>query len=95
MSRNKFEQLISDNLGNFDEDKTSEIDQHIASRTGGTKRMKSAKWIAIDKICADPMQSRKNFNESSIAELAQSIQNHAEGKQEKMQGKLKQTIKVS
>ena len=76
MSRNKFEQLISDNLGNFDEDKTSEIDQHIASRTGGTKRMKSAKWIAIDKICADPMQPRKNFNESSIAELAQSIEEY-------------------
>ena len=82
-------------MSNFDEDKTSEIDQHMASRTGGTKRMKSAKWIAIAKICADPTQPRKNFNESSIAELAQSIQNHAEGKQEKMQGKLKQTIKVS
>ena len=76
MSRNKFEQLISDNLRNFDEDKTSEIDQHMASRTGGTKRMKSAKWIGIDKICADPTQPRKNFNESSIAELAQSIQEY-------------------
>ena len=76
MSRNKFEQLISDNLSNFDEDKTSEIAPHMASRTGGTKRMKSAKWIAIAKICADPTQPRKNFNESSIAELAQSIQEY-------------------
>ena len=75
MSKNKFEQLISDNLNNF-EDKTSEIDQHIASRTGGTKRMKNAKWIAIAKICADPTQPRKNFNEVSIAELAQSIQEY-------------------
>jgi len=78
VSRNKFEQLISDNLSNFAEEKTAEIDQHIPSRTGGTKRMKSAKWIAIAKICADPAQPRKNFNEASIAELAQSIQNHAE-----------------
>jgi len=76
VSRNKFEQLISDNLSNFEEEKTSEIDQHMASRSDGTKRMKSARWIAIAKICADPAQPRKNFNESSIAELAQSIQEY-------------------
>jgi len=76
VSKNKFEQLISDNLSSFDEDKTSEIEEQIASRPEGTKRMKSAKWIAIDKICADPAQPRKNFNESSIAELAQSIQEY-------------------
>ncbi len=63
-------------MNNFDEDKTSEINEQIAASLGGTKRMKSAKWIAISKICADPTQPRKNFNETSIAELAQSIQEY-------------------
>jgi len=61
VSKNKFEQLISDNLSNFDEDKPSEIDQQR---------------IALAKICVDPTQPRKNFNETSIAELAQSIQEY-------------------
>ena len=38
--------------------------------------MKTAKWIPIDKIQPDIDQPRKNFNQSSLNELAQSIKEY-------------------
>jgi len=42
----------------------------------GTKRLKSAKLIAIDKIKPDPNQPRKTFDQEKLQELANSIKEH-------------------
>jgi len=43
------------------------------SRSVDIKRMNSAKWIPIRKIIADPNQPRKSFIDSSLKEIALSI----------------------
>ena len=73
MSKNKFEQLIADNLKDFEVADPSENSDEAAPRVAATRRIKSAKWIPIDRIRPDAKQPRKHFKESSLAELAQSI----------------------
>lgn len=45
-------------------------------RMEGTRRMKNARLISIDKIKPDPNQPRKTFNEEGLTELADSIKQH-------------------
>ena len=73
MSKNKFEQLIADNLKDFEVADPSENSDEVAPKAAAPRRIKSAKWIPIDRIRPDAKQPRKHFKESSLAELAQSI----------------------
>ena len=76
MSKNKFEQLIADHLKDFEVADPSENSDEVAPKAAATRRIKSAKWIPIDRIHPDPKQPRKQFKESSLAELAQSIKEY-------------------
>lgn len=42
----------------------------------GTKRLKNAKLIALNRIKPDPDQPRKSFDQEKLAELANSIREH-------------------
>jgi ParB family chromosome partitioning protein len=66
-------ELISGNLQDFDSAEPSAIPDEPIPARGGTRRIKSAKWIPIEKIQPDPAQPRRDFNDASLAELAQSI----------------------
>ena len=76
MSKNKFEQLIADHLKDFEVADPSENSKETAPKAAATRRIKSAKWIPIDRIRPDAKQPRKHFKESSLAELAQSIKEY-------------------
>ena len=76
MPRNKFEQLIAENLKDFEVADPSENSEEVAPKAGATRRIKSAKWIPMDRIHPDPKQPRRYFKESSLAELAQSIKEY-------------------
>ena len=76
MSKDKFVKLIEENLENKNIDELPKDSGGFDINSPRTKRMKTAKWIPIDKIQPDIDQPRKNFNESSLNELAQSIKEY-------------------
>jgi len=76
VSRKKFEELITDNLKNIDVDTSDEGEEGNEVHRPVIKRMKSAKLIPTEKIRPDPNQPRRNFNETSLEELARSIQEY-------------------
>ena len=72
--RDKFRQHIKETV-----DETTEITPHAEvtdERLAGTRRIKNARLIEIDKIKPDPDQPRKTFPEDSLAELSSSIKEH-------------------
>jgi ParB family chromosome partitioning protein len=71
--KNKLAELITDNLNHFSTVESDDFEESGTARGEGSKRMKNAKWIATRKIQPDPTQPRKDFNDSSLKELAQSI----------------------
>ena len=76
MSKDKFVKLIEENLESKNIDELPEDSGGFNLNFPRTKRMKTAKWIPIEKIQPDIDQPRKNFNESSLNELAQSIKEY-------------------
>lgn len=76
MQKNKLSELVKDNvtIKNLESDYRT-ID-NLGPQTNGIRRIKNAKWIAIEKIRPDLFQPRKIFNEDSLKELAQSITEH-------------------
>ncbi len=72
MSKNKIAQLITENIKNNEPNESFDI-LEPESRSADIKRMKSAKWIPIKKLIADPDQPRKNFIDASLKEMALSI----------------------
>ncbi len=72
MSKNKIAQLITENIKNNQPHDSFDI-QEPETRSADIKRMKSAKWIPIKKVIADPNQPRKSFIDSSLKEMALSI----------------------
>jgi len=73
VSNNNIANLIEKNVKNTDSSELLDNQDQINPNIRGTRRMKSAKWIPLDKIKPDPSQPRKYFKNGSITELAQSI----------------------
>jgi len=73
VSNNNIASLIEKNVKNTDSSELLENQDQINPSIRGTRRMKSAKWIPLDKIKPDPSQPRKYFKNGSITELAHSI----------------------
>ena len=69
-------EMIADNMRGFGLTDAPAADDQSTATSAGTRRMKSAKWIPVAKIQADPAQPRKNFDQTSLAELAQSIKEY-------------------
>jgi ParB/RepB/Spo0J family partition protein len=57
----------------FDDDASSTLSR---AQITGTKRLRNAKLIDIDKITPDPEQPRKTFDQDALNELADSIREH-------------------
>ena len=71
-ARKKFDTPpISDTI--LDESTQVDFDRQ---RLEGTKRLKNAREINIDKIKPDENQPRKNFDEDALEELSESIKKH-------------------
>jgi len=76
VSKNNLGQLVRKNIQNSIEHEVPKSKKPELIRQTGTRRIKNAKWIPIDKICPDPEQPRKSFPEETLHELAQSIKEH-------------------
>ena len=79
MSKSKKEKFLEQLKETVGETPAAEIrpqGETTDERLAGTRRIKNARIIEIDKIKPDPDQPRKAFPEDSLAELASSIKEH-------------------
>ena len=66
MSKKNFDKLIRDQLTNPNKSEPIQEQKQESTRVDGTRRMKNARWITIEKIQPDPNQPRKMFKQESI-----------------------------
>lgn len=65
---------LGSSLGNILDDISLDYDEQFSNTFN--KDIEAVKEVEIDEISPNPYQPRKNFNEDSINELANSIKNH-------------------
>jgi len=69
-------EMIADNMRGFGLTDAPAADDQSTATSAGTRRLKSAKRIPVAKIQADPAQPRKNFGQTYLEELPQSIKKY-------------------